>query len=310
MDAHHAPIPPRLPGCASCQGSAPHPPPPSLPACHAVRSAGIYYPPGTLKARLCVEGRQLLYAFCEAHGVAHARLGKLLVATSQAQLPALAALEAAAVAAGVPDLVRLRPGEAAALEPAVRCVGALLSPSTGVVDSHGLMVELLRQAEEAGATLALHSRVVRGSLGGSSLGGSSSSSGGGGRGGPARGGAAPLHRLVVADAASGEETALTTRLLVSAAGLWAQEVSASLAGLPPASIPPQWLAKGCYYGLASGRSPFSHLVYPMPEPGAAGLGVHLTLDLAGQSRFGPDVEWLPQVLGLAVLGCWLALAGV
>lgn len=221
-----------------------------------------------------MEGKQELYAFCAAHDIGHARLGKLLVATSAAQMSALAALEAAAVANGAGGLRQLSAKEVREMEPEVRCVAGLLSPSTGIIDSHGLMVELLRQAEEAGAALALRSRVV------------------GGRLGATPGGA---HSLTVQDAVTGEKTFLSCRLLVNAAGLHAQAVAASLAGLPPAAIPAQWLAKGSYYSLSGGRkAPFRHLVYPMPEPGAAGLGVHLTLDLAGQARFGPDVEWLPQ----------------
>ena len=199
-----------------------------------------------------MDGRARLYAFCAAHGVPHALPGKLLAAVTEAQLPALAALEQRALANGVADLRRLPAREAAALEPSLRCVAALLSPSTGLLDSHGLMQELLHQAEQGGgATLALRSRVVAGRLG--------------------AGGAAPgLHALEVEDAGGGGggggATRLTCRLLVNAAGLHAPRLSAALDGLPAASIPRQRLAKGSYFALSGGRPPFRHLIYPMPEP--------------------------------------------
>ncbi|KAL4426847.1 hypothetical protein ABPG77_006633 [Micractinium sp. CCAP 211/92] len=240
--------------------------------------AGLYYPQGSLKARLCVAGKEALYAFCEQHSVPHKRLGKLLVATSQAQLPALDSLRAAAAANGV-QLQPLTRAQAGELEPAVHCVAALLSPTTGIVDSHSFMAELHRQFEEAGGTTAFHARVLRGSVGG------------------------PVKRLLVRDASSGEEVELATAAVVNAAGLHAQAVAASLQGLPAASIPALHLAKGNYFtlapgslaGMGPGGSParFRHLVYPLPEPGTAGLGTHLTLDLSGGVKFGPDVEWLP-----------------
>ncbi|KAL4431018.1 hypothetical protein ABPG75_006274 [Micractinium tetrahymenae] len=240
--------------------------------------AGLYYPQGSLKARLCVAGKQALYAFGEAHDVPHRRLGKLLVATSEAQLPALDRLRAAAAANGV-QLQPLSGAQVAELEPAVRCVAALLSPTTGILDSHSFMAELHRQFEEAGGTTAFHARVEGGSVGG------------------------PVKRLRVRDAGSGEEVELATAAVVNAAGLHAQAVAASLQGLPPASIPPLHLAKGNYFTLAAGSlatmgpggSParFRPLIYPLPEPGTAGLGTHLTLDMSDGVRFGPDVEWLP-----------------
>ncbi|MFY9510991.1 MAG: NAD(P)/FAD-dependent oxidoreductase, partial [Rubrivivax sp.] len=224
--------------------------------------AGIYYTPGSLKARRCVEGRQRLYAYCEERGVAHRRCGKLIVATRPEELPKLDALLARAQACGVHDLQRLSAAEALALEPALQCAGALLSPSTGIVDSHGLMTALLGDAENAGAMLALRSPLLAAQRDGD---------------------------LWCVQTGGDEAFELHTRWIVNAAGLSAQAVARSIAGFPAAAVPQQHLAKGHYFSLA-GRSPFTHLVYPTPVDG--GLGVHLTLDLGGQARFGPDVEWL------------------
>jgi L-2-hydroxyglutarate oxidase LhgO len=227
--------------------------------------AGIYYPTGSLKARLCVEGGRHLYDFCAEHGVAHRRLGKLIVATSQAHIPELESLKAKAAANGVTDL-EWRDGEAVrALEPELACVGALLSPSTGIVDSHGLMLALQGDAEAAGASLALDTPVLGGAIedGGILL---------------HVGGAQPMR--------------LRCRIVVNAAGLGAQAIARTLQGLDPATIPGLHYAKGNYFTL-SGRTPFRHLIYPVPEPG--GLGVHVTLDLQGRARFGPDVEWVTKL---------------
>lgn len=226
--------------------------------------AGLYYPTGSLKARLCVRGRELLYAFCAERGIAHRRCGKLIVATAEAQLGQLDALQAQAQANGVHDLQRLSAAQAQAMEPALACVAALWSPSTGIVDSHGLMLALLADAEAAGAVLALKSPVQ------------AIEAIGAGRGG---------HRVTIAG-----ET-LQVRRLVNAAGLAAPDLAARLQGRPPgAPRPPEaHFCKGSYFTFA-GRAPFSRLIYPVPE--AAGLGVHVTLDLGGQMRFGPDVEWL------------------
>ncbi|WP_282190432.1 NAD(P)/FAD-dependent oxidoreductase [Azospirillum brasilense] len=225
--------------------------------------AGIYYPTGSVRARLCVTGRDALYAYCAAHGVEHKRIGKLIVATEEAQLPRLAAIQAQAAANGVDDLRWISATEAAVLEPNLRCVGALLSPSTGIIDSHGLMLALRGDAEEAGAMLALLSPLERAHR------------------------AADGFELEVGGA---EPMRIACTTLVNAAGLGAWAVMRNLGGFPANRIPPRVLAKGNYYALAQGRSPFSRLVYPVPVEG--GLGVHLTLDLAGQARFGPDVEWL------------------
>lgn len=227
--------------------------------------AGLYYPTGSLKARLCVAGKQALYAYCQERGIPHRRCGKLIVATQEAQRPALAALAQQAQANGVTDLVWLTPAESSQREPAVRCVAALLSPSTGIIDSHALMLSYQGDAERAGALFAFHS--------------------------PVSGGAVTAQGIVL-EVGGAEPMQLLAQSVVNSAGLYAGSVAASLRGLPPASIPPSYYAKGNYYTLA-GRSPFNGLIYPLPE--AAGLGVHVTLDLAGQARFGPDVEWIEQI---------------
>jgi L-2-hydroxyglutarate oxidase LhgO len=223
--------------------------------------AGLYYEPGSSKAQYCVAGKHLLYAFCETHGVAHRRCGKLIVATSDSQRDALARIAARAIANGVTDLQWLSAAEAQALEPALACTAALLSPSTGIVDSHGLMLALQGDIEAASGSLALASPVVSMTVGDEIV--------------IEVGGEAPMQ--------------LAARLVVNAAGLWAPALAARMIGLPPACVPQAYFAKGNYFSLA-GRAPFSHLVYPVPEQ--SGLGVHLTLDLAGQARFGPDVEWI------------------
>ena len=227
--------------------------------------AGIYYPPGSLKARLCVAGKQALYDYCAERGVAFRKCGKLIVATSDVQLPELEKIRAHADANGVADLRLVGPEEAATLEPELRCVGALLSPSTGIVDSHGLMLALLGDAEEHGAMLALKSPVIAGKA---------------------------SDGEIELDVGGTEPMRILARTVVNSAGLHAPRVAALIEGVPAASIPPSYLCKGNYYTLA-GRTPFSRLVYPVPE--AAGLGVHLTIDLAGQARFGPDVEWIDHI---------------
>jgi L-2-hydroxyglutarate oxidase LhgO len=228
--------------------------------------AGLYYPAGSLKARLCVSGRQQLYAHCESHGVAHRRCGKLVVATDAAQLPGLRALAEQAAINGVDDLRWLSRAEAQALEPALQCEAALLSPSTGIVDSHGLMLSLQADLEAVGGAVALCSTVqhLRPSADGWVL-------------------------TVLAD---GVEMELLAGVVVNAAGLWAPQVAEQTAGLTAADRPTAHFSKGCYFAL-SGRSPFSRLIYPLPQ--GAWLGVHLTLDMAGQARFGPDAQWLDGI---------------
>jgi L-2-hydroxyglutarate oxidase LhgO len=227
--------------------------------------AGIYYPPGSLKARLCVAGKQTLYRYCSERGVAHRHCGKLIVATNEGQLPALEKIRAQAATNGVDDLRRIGPEEVAILEPAVRCVGALLSPSTGIIDSHGLMLALLGDAEANGAILVLRSPVVAGVV---------------------------RDHGIQLDVGGAEPMRIHARIVVNSAGLHASHVACLIEGIPPDHIPPSYLCKGSYYSLA-GRTPFSRLVYPVPE--AAGLGVHATVDLAGQARFGPDVEWVDRI---------------
>ncbi len=227
--------------------------------------AGIYYPQGSLKARLCVAGKRALYAYCAAQGVAHRRLGKLIVATRDEDLPALAKIREHAAHNGVVDLEPLSGEQVRALEPQVRAVAGLWSPSTGIIDSHEYMAALRRDAERAGAHVVLASPVTDGRVcdDGIELG---------------VGGAEPMRVLC--------------RSVVNAAGLWAPSVARRIAGIPDATIPRAYYAKGHYFTMA-GRSPFRHLVYPVPVPG--GLGIHVTLDLAGQVRFGPDVSWLDEV---------------
>ena len=224
--------------------------------------AGLYYPNRSLKARVCVAGKHALYDFCASHGVAHARAGKLVVATEDEQLDAMDALIERARRNGVEDLVRLDPREARELEPEVDCVGALLSPSTGIVDVHEYMLALEGDAEANGAAVAL--------------------------GSPCLGGAVRDDGIRI-DAGGAEPTSLVSDVVVNAAALGAQNVARSIEGLDPAYVPPLHYAKGNYFYLI-GRSPFSHLVYPMPS--GAWLGVHVGLDLGHRCRFGPDLHWV------------------
>jgi L-2-hydroxyglutarate oxidase LhgO len=228
--------------------------------------AGIYYPADSLKARLCVAGNRALYAYCQAHGVAHRRCGKLIVATDDAQLDDLRALQAKAATNGVADLRWLSVDEVHHLEPDLHCTAALLSPSTGIVDSHGLMRALCLDAEAAGASVILKSPV---------LGGHRTADG------------------LVIEVGGADPTMLLTERVYNCAGLGALTLARRIDGSRLDSLPPlpKSFSKGNYYSLA-GQAPFSRLVYPIPSQG--GLGVHLTLDLGGQARFGPDVEWVDQ----------------
>jgi L-2-hydroxyglutarate oxidase LhgO len=225
--------------------------------------AGIYYPQGSLKARTCVEGRDRLYAYCAEREVPHLRCGKLIVATDAAQLEELESIRRRAHANGVTDVARVSLSQVRKMEQELQCVAALHSPSTGIVDSHALMLAFLRDAERAGAMLALKS---------------------------------PLEKCVVRTDAievhvSGAEGILAAQV-VNSAGLRAPSVARRIEGYRAEHAPPELYAKGNYYTLAA-RSPFSRLVYPVPEPG--GLGVHVTLDLGGSARFGPDVEWVDTI---------------
>jgi L-2-hydroxyglutarate oxidase LhgO len=227
--------------------------------------AGIYYPAGSWKARLCVAGRRALYAYAAENGIAHQKLGKLIVATSEEEIASLQQYLDKAQANGVEGMAWLDAAEAHALEPVVRCARALWSGETGIVDAHGLMAAFRRDAESRGATVVLRSPMVAARVEDSGL---------------------------TVEVGGVEPTSIRCAVLINAAGLWAQSVARSIAGLDPASIPPCHYAKGHYFTLA-GRSPFRHLVYPVAVAG--GLGTHVTLDLAGEARFGPDVEWVDGV---------------
>jgi L-2-hydroxyglutarate oxidase LhgO len=227
--------------------------------------AGLYYEPGSLKALHCIRGRELLYAYCAARGVGHSRCGKLVVATRDEERSSLKHIEQRALANGVVGLKWLAAQEAQAMEPALHCVAALWSPHTGIVDSHALMLALQGDAEAAGALCAFRSSVDQIDLldhGGS------------------------VH---TADGSLAAGASVQAHWIVNCAGLDAPAVAAAMHGFPPEHVPTARYAKGNYFAL-QGRSPFSHLIYPVPEPG--GLGVHLTLDLGGQAKFGPDVQWI------------------
>ncbi|MBR1122642.1 NAD(P)/FAD-dependent oxidoreductase [Bradyrhizobium lablabi] len=227
--------------------------------------AGIYYPAGSWMARMCVAGKQALYRYCDEHGIPYRNCGKLIVATTPAETEKLQSIRAHAEANGVADMQTLSGKAARALEPALNCDAALLSPSTGIVDSHAYMLTLRGEAEAAGAAFAFYTPLerARATAGHIEL---------------EAGGEAPM--------------SLACDLLINAAGLGAPAVARSIEGMPIALIPPPYLAKGNYFSC-SARAPFSRLIYPVPEPG--GLGVHLTLDMAGQARFGPDVEWVDSI---------------
>jgi L-2-hydroxyglutarate oxidase LhgO len=226
---------------------------------------GLYYPKDSLKARSCVEGRERLYGYCQEHGVPHAALGKLIVATGEEEIPGVEQIAAAARANGVDNLEWLSASQAQRLEPELRCVTALLSPSTGIIDSHALMLAYQGEAEAAGGFVAFRTPVLAGHV----------------------------RRDGFELSVGGDEpTTLRCRYLVNAAGLYAPAVARAIEGVPPESIPPAYFCRGVYFTL-SGRTPFRRLIYPVPVPG--GLGVHITLDLAGQARFGPDVEWIDAV---------------
>lgn len=230
--------------------------------------AGIYYPQGSLKARLCVEGRQALYAYAAERGVPHRRCGKLIVATAEAQVAELESIIAKGRANGVDDMVMLSREQARALEPALECLAAVHSPSTGIVDSHALMLSLQGDLENAGGVVALKSAVRRAEC-------------------------TPEGIVLFTE----DGTVLRCASVINAAGLSAPGLARGFEGLPPSTVPGAWFAKGNYFTLA-GRAPFGRLIYPVPE--AAGLGVHLTLDLGGQAKFGPDVQWVESPADLVV----------
>jgi L-2-hydroxyglutarate oxidase LhgO len=227
--------------------------------------AGIYYPRGSQKAALCVRGRELLYEYCAARGVPHQRCGKLLVATARNQVPQLESIVTRGRENGVLDLMRISGAEAQELEPALECVDAVFSPQTGIVDSHQLMLALQGDAERDGAVIAFHAPVE-------------SIEAASGRFIVKVGGAAPA--------------TIGAACVINSAGLHANALARKIRGLNPRYVPPLYFARGNYFSM-SGRAPFSRLIYPMPNE--AGLGVHLTVDLGGQARFGPDVEWVDSI---------------
>jgi len=224
--------------------------------------AGIYYDSGSLKAQLCVRGKALLYAHCEAYGVAFRRCGKIIVATDAAQFETLRGYQQRAVANGVEELRWLPPEEVAGLEPAVRCVGAVLSESTGIIDSHAYMESLVGDLQAHGGVVAFYTEILSGR--------------------------SERGRVRVETA----QLALDAALVVNATGLGAPDLARRLAEHRSGALPTAYYAKGQYYTL-TGQSPFRRLVYPVAEAG--GLGVHVTLDLAGQARFGPDVIWIDAI---------------
>lgn len=227
--------------------------------------AGIYYPKDSLKARLCVKGREMLYDFCQSHNVEHKRLGKLIVATTPEQCDGLEAIFNKALANGVSDVAYLEQAELKQMEPHLNALRAIHSPSTGIINSHELMLAYQGDLENNGGMVVLNSPVLSGEV--------------------IEGG----FRLSVG---GDEPTSISCRELINSAGLGAQDISNAIAGIPADSIPRQYLSRGCYFTL-SGKAPFEHLIYPMPNN--AGLGVHLTLDMQGQARFGPDTQWIDEI---------------
>lgn len=231
--------------------------------------AGLYYPTGSLKAKLCLKGRDALYNYCEDRGITYRRCGKLIVATSDTQLAKLSTIQSQAHLNGCHEVTRISAQEAKALEPALECVAALHSPLTGILDTHAYMLSLQADAEHAGALFVFNSEALGGCI-------------------------TPEGVALQVKSTDGEHSKLLANTVVNCGGLWAPRIAAAIRDFPEASVPRPYFAKGNYYAL-EGKQPFSRLVYPIPEAG--GLGVHLTLDLGGQARFGPDVEWLDDTSG-------------
>ena len=229
--------------------------------------AGIYYDKGSDKARLCVRGRNLMYEYCKSHGIAHKRCGKLIVATDASQVALLKNIKQKAHDNGVADLTYVEPDLVAEMEPNVVCHGALLSPSTGLVDSHGLMLGYQGDAETHGTMIAFKSPVEGGEV---------------------------TRDGVLLRVGGEHPMELLCDHVVNAAGLYAQTIAHAISGIPPESIPGQYFARGVYFTLGGGKPPFTRLIYPVPDP-AGGLGVHVTIDLGGQVKFGPDVEWIDSI---------------
>lgn len=227
--------------------------------------AGIYYAQGSLIARTCVAGKWMLYDYCRERGIPHRNCGKLIVATNEEEAGRLLGIQARAAANGVPDLRLLTAEEARVMEPALVCTAALHSPSTGIIDSHAYMLSLQGDAERAGAVFVFHAPVTAGRV---------------------------TNQGVEIEVGGAEPMRLSCRTLVNSAGLHAPRLGRAIQGMPAEKVPPAYYAKGNYFSLV-GRSPFSRLIYPVPVPG--GLGTHLTIDLGGQARFGPDVEWVETI---------------
>ncbi|MBN8981056.1 MAG: NAD(P)/FAD-dependent oxidoreductase [Rhizobiales bacterium] len=227
--------------------------------------AGIYYPAGSLMAQLCVSGKKMLYTYCDDRGIAYRRCGKLIVATSESENGKLASIKSHAEANGVDDMKTLSGAGARALEPALACTGALLSPSTGIIDSHAYMLALRGEIEDAGGALAFHAPFIR---------------------------AKSIRSGFEIEVGGDAPMTIGCRLLVNSAGLSAPSIAKSIDGMPSDKIPTPYYAKGNYFSCNS-RAPFSRLIYPVPEAG--GLGVHLTIDMGGQAKFGPDVQWVNEL---------------
>ena len=228
--------------------------------------AGIYYPKDSLKAKLCVEGNRMLYEYCRTHHVATQPYGKLIVASDDSQLDDLQAILYKAQQNNVPEIKMITGEQAKSMEPELQCSAALLSASTGIVDSHGFMLSLLGGFEDAGGMIAYQSPLISAKPIGSK--------------------AQDGFELEIGGS---DAMKIQTKLLINCAGMSAPAIAKKIEGLAQEQIPKAYFAKGNYFSL-SGKSPFKHLIYPIPEPG--GLGVHLTLDMGGQAKFGPDVEWL------------------
>ena len=227
--------------------------------------AGIYYPKDSLMAGFCVSGRRALYAYCDARGVPYSKCGKLIVATSEEEDLRLDGILARAQANGVEGMRRVSAAESREMEPNLSCTSALFSPETGIVDSHSYMLAMQGDAEAHGAMFAFHAPVLGGRV---------------------------VDGGVELDVGGAELMSLRCRVVVNAAGLHSTELARGIVGMPSQLVPRQYYARGCYFSLP-GRSPFSRLIYPVPIVG--GLGVHLTIDLGGQARFGPDVEWIDEI---------------
>ncbi|CAA0837427.1 FAD-dependent oxidoreductase family protein [Striga hermonthica] len=244
--------------------------------------AGIYYPPNSLKALFCVRGRHLLYQYCREHDIPHKQIGKLIVATRSSEIPKLNELLTRGIENGVEDLRMMEAEEAKKMEPELECTKALLSPASGIVDSHSFMLSLLGEAENHGAIFSYNTTVIGGKYEEARL------------------------QLYVSESQGLKnqeeylynplrpDLILRPRLVVNSAGLGALALSKRIHGLHNGIIPKPYFARGCYFTLSSIKTPpFKHLIYPIPEDG--GLGVHVTLDLNGQVRFGPDVEWIDGI---------------